>query len=124
MHGRCCWQIKAVHAEMSPPGYEMIYPGQDDSDAQARTQQCYALMPSPAWPSDGEIRVIYNRWVGEYNCLVGLGYQPDPPPSVETFVASYKTDPWMPTNGVAWNTWSDAQLAQVKTKCTIEMAGR
>jgi hypothetical protein len=115
------WKIIAVHPGSPHPGYDMTYPGQPDSEAQARTQQCYALMPSPVWPSDDEVRAIYNRWVGEYNCLIGLGYQPDPPPSVETFVASYRTGPWDPSEGVAWDSWSQAQLSQAKAKCTLEM---
>ena len=51
-----------------------------------RSKQCYALRPAVPTMSDDEIRQTYNLWVGEYQCMVGLGYQPDPPPSVETFI--------------------------------------
>ena len=117
------WQITAVHSAPpgEPPGYEMTHPGQIDPEIRARTQQCYTLAPSPRWPSDAEIRVIYNRYVDEYHCLVGLGYQPDPPPSVETFVASYKTGPWSPIDGTGWESWSQAQYDAARAKCTIEM---
>ena len=115
------WKIIAIHAEMSPPGYDMTYPGQLNPEIQARTQQCKTLMPPTKWPSDDEIRQIYDRYVGEYQCLVGLGYQPDPPPSVEVFVATYKTGPWGPIDGTGWESWSQAQYDQARQKCTIEM---
>ena len=114
------YKIIYYNAQASPLQYELSGP-EMTSELQARVHQCEALKPSFSWPSDDEIRAIYNRWVGEYQCLIGLGYQPDPPPSVETFVASYRTGPWDPTFGVAWDGWSQAQLSQAKAKCTLEM---
>jgi hypothetical protein len=119
------WQITAVYAEMSPPGYDMTHPGQLDPEMHARTEQCRALMPPTIWPSDAEIREIYKRYVDEYQCLIGLGYQPDPPPSVEVFTADFKMSnghgPWGPIDGTGWEGWSQAQLSQAKAKCTLEM---
>ena len=100
-------------------------PNMDPQEAQARTEQCNALLPPPHIPTDAEIRATYDRWVGEYNCLLSLGYQPDSPPSVETFVASYMssandTGPWMPIDGVDTDRWTQTQYDQAKAKCTLE----
>jgi hypothetical protein len=73
--------------------------------------------------SDLEIRDIYYRWIEAYQCLVGLGYQPDPPPSVETFVANYKSldGPWLPISGIRTEQWTQAQYDEAKAKCTLDM---
>jgi hypothetical protein len=117
------YKITYYNAQASPLQYELSGP-EMNPELHARVDQCEALQPSFSWPSDDEVRKIYHRWVDEYNCLVGLGYEPIPPPSVETFIGTYKTGPWMPTDGVAWGGWSDEQLNAVKQKCTLEMAGR
>jgi hypothetical protein len=83
--------------------------------------KCNALRPSDPPLSEGEIREIYDRWVGEYHCLIGLGYQPDPPPSVEKFVADWNgLGPWMPTDGIDTGHWTKAQYDEAKAKCTLE----
>jgi hypothetical protein len=113
------WKIVYYNAETSPPQYELSNPSAMDSEAQAREQQCQTLQPSFSWPSDTEVRQIYYRYVDMYKCLVGLGYQPDPPPSVETFIGTYRTGPWMPVDGVAWGSWSDSQLSEINQKCNL-----
>lgn len=40
-----------------------------------------------------EVREIYDRWVLERECLIGLGFQPASPPPFETFQGSWKTGP-------------------------------
>ena len=112
---------------LSSGGYifRMVVPGGlDDAELQANIHQCDALQPSPPPPlTEAEIRGIYDRWVGEYHCLIGLGYQPDSPPSVETFVASWNTPrqgPWMPADGIDTDRWTDAEFKQAKAKCTLE----
>jgi hypothetical protein len=94
--------------------------GLDPKQAMAEWEKCTALLPSPRILTDAEIRKVYDRWVGEYSCLVGLGYQPDSPPSFETFLATWKTGPWDPTFGVDIDHWTQAQYDQAKTKCTLE----
>lgn len=113
------------------PGYvfRMVVPsGMDQAAIQAHMHQCDGLQPSPPPPpTEAQIRQIYDRWVGEYHCLIGLGYQPDPPPSVETFVASYNLPhqaPWMPTDGVDTDHWTQAQYDQAKGQCTLEFYTR
>ena len=121
------WQITAVHTASAlgdPVGYDFTAPGNGDSQGlfeRTRTQ-CEPLRPSPREKTDAEIRDIYTRWVGEYHCLVGLGYQPDAPPSVETFIATWKsTGPWSPINGLHTEHWTQAEYDQAKAKCTLDM---
>ena len=71
-----------------------------------------------------ELRVVYHRWVGEYGCLIGLGYRPAEPPSFETFVQTWKTGPWMPIDGINTNIWSNDQYQEAKQKCGLEMFDR
>jgi hypothetical protein len=120
------WQLAAVHTDQPglPPGYDFSIPGKLDQASyellRQRSKQCDALRPAVPTMSDDEIRQVYDRWVGEYQCMVGLGYQPDPPPSVETFVASWKTGPWMPINGLDTIHWKQADYDLAKAKCTLE----
>ena len=120
------WQISAVHSNGpgKPTGYEFTDPGATGAAAfqaiQERSAKCKAMRPTPATMSDAEIRDTYNLWVGEYQCLVGLKYQPDPPPSFETFLASWDTGPWMPINHVDTGSWNQAQYDEAKAKCTLE----
>jgi hypothetical protein len=98
--------------------------GIDVDAARAARDRCEAMRPTPPPLTDAEIRELYDRWVGEYQCLMGLGYQPDPPPSVEVFVASYyanpKKGPWMPIDGVDTDHWKQAQYDEAKAKCGLE----
>lgn len=71
-----------------------------------------------------EIREIYGRWVGEWNCLVDLGYHPVEPPTAEKFAADWRTGPWQPIDGVATDSWSDSQYQQAKASCGLEMYRR
>jgi len=98
--------------------------GIDVEVAHAARAECEALRPTPPPLTQAEIREIYDRWVGEYQCLIGLGYRPDPPPSVEVFVASYyanpKKGPWMPIDGVDVDHWTQGQYDEAKAKCSLE----
>lgn len=122
------WQITAVHSPGPGdpgPGYDMRYGGtMDRQELTERTNRCYALRPSPRPLTEAEIREIYYRWVDEYRCLLGLGYQPDGPPSVEAFVASYNAgnhkSPWMPIDGIDTDHWTQSQYDEAKAKCTLE----
>jgi hypothetical protein len=114
------WQLTQYNAAVSPPFYELSGPLPWDSAAVEREHACQSLQPNGGWPTDDEIVKIYYRWVDEYNCMVGLGYHPDPPPSVETFVASYRTGPWDPITGLnSWD-WSYDEWARNRAKCTLE----
>ena len=68
-----------------------------------------------------ELRVIFDRWVQERACLVRLGYRPVEPPSFETFAATWKSGPWMPTDGVDTGAWSDTDYREAKIRCSLEM---
>jgi hypothetical protein len=120
------WQIAAVHTDRPglPPAYDFSVPEKLDQASyellRQRSKQCDALKPAVPTMSDDEIRQTYNRWVGEYQCMVGLGYRPDPPPSVETFVASWKTGPWMPIDGLDTGHWTQTEYDLAKAKCTLE----
>ena len=132
-HDQCMlnagWKISAV--ESGYPGEPPLNvlssdPNMDPQEAMAGAKKCESLLPPPVPLTEAEIRVIYDRWVGEYHCMVGLGYQPDPPPSVETFVASWDggpehdKGPWMPIAGVDTDHWKQSQYDEAKAKCTLE----
>ncbi len=100
------------------------FDGTDAEYAEARVarkvcQDKYAL-PARELTED-ELRAKYQRWVAERDCLVELGYHPVEPPSVETFLASWATGPWMPIDGVPVDSWSAAEFREAKERCTIEM---
>jgi hypothetical protein len=72
----------------------------------------------------GELRVIYDRWVAERDCLTELGYRPAEPPSFEKFVSDWRTGPWNPLDGVDTSSWTDAQYRAAKERCTLEFFSR
>ncbi len=115
------WKILAVHSV--PPGAPQTYTWSSDASSKD-SSHCNILQPSPHILTDTEIRATYDRWVGERNCLVGLGYGPDSPPSFETFLASWNTGPWMPINGIDTNNWTDAEFSAAKARCTLEFFDR
>jgi hypothetical protein len=106
------------------PGYELKMGSLSLERAQALMTECKAKFPSPVL-SDADIRVIYDRWVKERECLVGLGYRPMEPPTFEKFVADWRgTGPWDPLAGVDTNSWTDADYQTAKKSCTLEMFDR
>jgi len=64
-----------------------------------------------------EVREIYDRWVLERECLIGLGLQPASPPPFEAFLGQWRTGPWMPVDGVPFEALGDA----AKHSCGLEM---
>lgn len=80
---------------------------------------------APSRPkTEAEIRAIYAAWVEERKCLIGLGYNPVAPPSVEKFVSDWQTGPWMPIDGIDTNAWTDEQYQEAKQRCGLEMYDR
>jgi hypothetical protein len=109
-----------------PPGYKLEAP-MSDEEAAAVAKECDKLEPDAPEKTDEEIREIYDRWVGERECLVSLGYSPAEPPSFETFLEDYRhgpSGPWMPIDGVDTGVWSDSEYQTAKSRCTLEMFGR
>ena len=122
------WEITAVNTPFAsgfPTSYQWKYTGDLNSqEVLVQTQQCKALRPVAPTLTTNELRALYDHWVEVYHCLVGLGYQPDPPSSFETFLATYfdkKTGPWMPIDGVDVDHWTQAQYDQAKSKCNLDM---
>lgn len=60
--------------------------------AKAVCQEEFGPLPSAAPPSDAELSKFYDLQVESYECLVAQGLEPVPPPSRETFIATYMTD--------------------------------
>lgn len=87
-------------------------------------KECRKLAPEPEQPTVDELRVIYDRWVAERECLKRLGYQPVEPSSFEKFVSDYRAGPWMPIDGVDTSNWTDAEYRRAKEECTLEMFTR
>ncbi len=49
---------------------------------------------------------------------------PQEPPSVETFLQTYHTGPWMPIDGVPYSSWTDEEYRTAKVQCGLEMYDR
>ena len=88
--------------------------------------ECTDKYPTPDKPkTDAEVRVIFDRWVKERECLVGLGYHPVEPPTFEKFLADWNsTGPWMPIDGIDTNAWSGADYEAAKKACMLEFFSR
>lgn len=126
-----CLVDHGFSVEVEPPQFEGDTPGyvlQSDlpaEEARAISMECSKLRPPRRQLTDAELRVIYDRWVDERDCLIELGYRPVEPPSFETFVADWRsTGPWMPIDGVDTNAWSGADYAEAKERCILEMFDR
>ena len=105
------------------PGYKLKSDLPASESAKFITE-CRKLAPDPPKPTVEQLRVIYDRWVAERDCLQGLGYTPDQPSSFEKFVSDYQTGPWMPIDGVDTSRWTDAEYRRAKEECTLEMFTR
>lgn len=123
-HGFRVVSVKPPAFEGEKPSY-VLESDYSANDGMAILAECRKLAPYQA-KTDAELRVIYERWVGERTCLIGLGYRPDEPPSFEKFVGDWRTPhgPWDPLTGVDTGSWSDAEYAQAKKQCILEMFDR
>jgi hypothetical protein len=96
--------------------------------AQARSieEECQKLAPPDVPKTEAELRVVYDRWIAERECLIGLGYTPASPPSFEKFVSDWRspTGPWTPIDGVDTQSWSSREYEEAKKRCTLEMYDR
>lgn len=130
-HGWRVVEVEPPQFEGDPPSYQLEI-GVDVYSDQERTNiidLCDALVPPRPEKTDAEIGVIYERWLEERDCLIGLGYTPVEPPSFETFLADWKSEsaaesPWTPLDGVDTNAWNAAQYAGAKARCTLEFFDR
>ncbi len=129
-YGRCLldngFYIGEVH--LSPvPGATPFYAygftiGEDEAIEIAHA--CRDKYAPQHEPTEDEIREVYARWVDERECLIRLGYQPQEPPSVETFIQTYHTGPWMPIDGTGYTTWTYEEYSTAKIECGLEMYDR
>lgn len=123
-HGATIVQVKPPLVPGDPPRYELTLDLPPD-EARRISVECQKLASPHPERTETEIRAIYQRWVDEYRCLVALGYQPDPPPSVETFVAQWRgSGPWTPIDGIDVGAWTDAQYQEAKSRCGLEFYER
>lgn len=74
--------------------------------------------PHPEKTED-EIRVVFDEYLDDYECLVELGYSPTRPPSFDTFLATWTTGPWMPIDGTNWNLWPYTEYLRVQETCDL-----
>jgi len=96
----------------------------DEETAFARAHACREKYAPFREKTEAEVREIYARWVDERECLIRLGYQPQEPPSEETFVEQWKTGPWMPIDGTDYTHWGDEEFRTAKIECGLEMYDR
>ncbi len=124
-HGFRLVEVKPPQFEGDAPGY-VLQSDLPAAEAFAISLECDKLAPPGREKTDEELRVIYDRWVGERGCLIELGYQPDKPPSFETFVSDWRSPhgPWDPLFGVDTGSWTDAEYAEAKRRCTLEFFDR
>lgn len=90
-----CLTDAGFPSELQPDGAVKIeHNGQVDDYRAARTvcQEQFGPLPSAAPPSDAELSKFYDLQVESFECLVAQGLEPMPPPSRETFIATYMTD--------------------------------
>jgi len=65
-----------------------------------------------------ELLEIYQRWLLERQCLIGLGFHPAAPPSFLRFQADWTTTgPWMPIDGIPF----DQLGRRASDTCGLEM---
>lgn len=92
-------------------------------------RECRELAPDPPPITNDELRVIYDRWVKERDCLRDLGYVPAEPPSFEKFAEDWRSPPpesgpWDPLAGVDTGAWTDAEFRVAKERCVLEFFDR
>lgn len=129
---RCLVENGFRLVEVEPPQFEGDSPGYQletdlrQSDVLAVEEKCQKLAPPRAEKTEAELRVIYERWIAERDCLVELGYQPDSPTSFEKFVSDWRSarGPWMPIEGVDTSAWTSEEYRTAKERCTLEMFDR
>lgn len=122
-HGARIIEVQPPLRPGDPPRYQLSLDLPLD-EARMVSEECSKLRSLPPPLSETEIREIYRRWVSEYECLVELGYRPDPPPSMEKFVADWQTGPWHPLQGIDTGDWTDAQYQEAKDRCGLEYFSR
>jgi hypothetical protein len=118
-------EIEPPQSEGDDPGY-ILTTDLPPAEARLISEECATLAPQGPEKTDEELRAIHERWLDERTCLVDLGYRPDPPPSVETFIAQWRSPsgPWMPIDGIDVGAWTDDQYREAKERCTLEMFER
>lgn len=102
------------------PGYGMTSDLPSDKVAQIM-DECGQLSPYRKPQTDADLRVVYDRYRQERDCLVGLGYTPDDPPTFETFVSGWRSGhTWFPIDGIPDALMLGGAFSQAKAKCTLE----
>jgi len=123
-HGFSLVKVMDPTFEGDRPGYQLST-DLPASQTDAIRDECEKLAPPNVPKADDELRVIYDRWVDERDCLIELGYRPALPPSFEKFATDWRsTGPWMPIDGVDTGAWSDAQYREAKDRCKLEFFSR
>jgi len=74
--------------------------------------------PLPEYEHDPDfLRRVYAANLLIRDCLIDLGYQPDPPPSEEIFVELYESGGWHPYDGLEGRYGSLAEQLEVEEQC-------
>lgn len=84
-------------------------------------EACGQLSPYRRQQTDADLRIVYDRYLQERVCLVGLGYTPDDPPTFETFLSGWRSGrAWFPIDGIPDSLMIGSAFAQAKEQCTLE----
>lgn len=106
-------------------GYEFVsdLPTQD---ALRIIDECRQLEPERPPLRDEEIRETYEDWSRQRECLLNLGYQPEEPPSFDTFLEDWRSPhgPWMPIDGIQYWLWTDEEYENAKSHCRLDFYER
>ncbi|NIA24441.1 MAG: hypothetical protein GWP04_02610 [Gammaproteobacteria bacterium] len=83
-------------------GIVMRFPTAQADAAREARETCagLSLQPDSQRPTDLQLRDLYDRYLEKRNCLEADGYAIEAPPSVDEFVETYFTDPWLPYNSI------------------------
>lgn len=120
-HGMKLQTIVPSRLPGGAPGYGMTSDLPND-ETMAIMEECSKLSPYRTVQTDADIRIVYDRWVKERECLVGLGYQPTEPPTFEKFLADWRgSGPWMPIDGIDPAAQQGADFDLARKDCTLEM---
>lgn len=108
-------------ADVADPAAPLEFPGLSIEEINQVLAACADLRPERVEVTDAEVRETYDRWLGQADCLRELGYEPDPAPSFDTFLAGWRGEgPWTPIDGVDTSAWTAADAQAAKDACVLE----
>lgn len=109
----------------SGPSFYVDAPVEQQPAADAATNTCRADLGDPGSglpPTADQVSSLYDFYLDQRDCLIGMGHPVDEPPSRETFIATYNSNDgttWFPYRQVAMLVAGQdpATWAEVNRRC-------